>query len=190
MSEEMESGRKEDHEPGHDELSWERWQKQRTFVRALKGIYGEIYKDLLAQPRVYSSKKMEFKGGPRLYGKKVINPSSAPVTQMIETHIDVYAPGSFGQKHGHMNSAVFYILEGKGYDVHDGVRHDWEAGDVCIVPNGSVHRHYNDDPDRQARALIMKAKPLFLFAHMLYQKIVEYPSREPVPGHEDFVPAD
>lgn len=42
-------------EPGSDpvpELRWEQWQKERLFVRALKGVYGEVYKQLLAQPRV------------------------------------------------------------------------------------------------------------------------------------------
>lgn len=172
------------------DLSWERWQRERTFVRALKGVYGEVYKKLLAQPRVYRGKDFKFKGGARVFGKKIINPESVEVTQMIETHIDVYAPGSCSQKHGHMNSAVFYILEGRGYDVHEGVRYDWEAGDVCIVENACVHRHYNADPEKPARVLVMKAKPLFLFAHMLYQKIVEWPSQEPVPGFEDFKPAD
>ena len=36
--------------------------------------------------------------------------------------------------------------------------------------------------------LIMKAKPLFLFMHLIFQKVVEYPPTEPVPGHEDFEP--
>lgn len=175
---------------GREEVKWERWQKERTFVRALKGVYGEVYKQLLSQPRVYKSKDWKWKGGPRLYGRKVINPQSVEITQMIEAHLDVYAPGSFGQKHGHMNSAVFYILEGKGYDVHDEVRYDWEAGDVCIVENACVHRHYNADPAKPARVLVMKAKPLFLFAHMIYQKVVEYPSKDPMPGFENFKPED
>jgi hypothetical protein len=34
----------------------------------------------------------------------------------------------------------------------------------------------------------MKAKPLFLFMHMLFQKTVEYPSDRLPPGHEDFTP--
>jgi len=75
----------------------------------------------------------------------VINPQSASVTQTIETHIDVLAPGGYGQEHCHMNSAVMYVLEGKGYDVHGGVRHDWEAGDAAIVENACVHQHFNDD---------------------------------------------
>jgi hypothetical protein len=38
-------------EIGHNqgkEVVWERWQKKRTFVRALEGTYGEVYKSLFA----------------------------------------------------------------------------------------------------------------------------------------------
>jgi hypothetical protein len=29
---------------------------------------------------------------------------------------------------------------------------------------------------------------LFLFMHMLFQKVVEYPPKDPVPGKEDWTP--
>jgi quercetin dioxygenase-like cupin family protein len=176
--------------PHQEEVRWERWDKDRYFVRALVGKYGEVYKKILAQPRVYKSKNWKWKGGPAQFGKSIINPHSLEITQMIECHIEAYAPGGRSQKHGHMNSAVFYILDGKGYDVHDGKRYDWEAGDVCIVENASVHQHFNSDPNKPGRVLVMKAKPLFLFAHMIYQKMVEYPPTELAPGQEPFIPVD
>jgi len=123
-----------------------------------------------------------------LYGKQVINPQNAMVAQSIETHIEAYGPGTYGQKHGHMNSAVFYVLKGRGHDVHDGRRIEWKAGDAMIVENGCVHQHFNDDPDNEAILLVMKAKPLFLFMHLLFQKIVSYPPNEKPKGHEDWQP--
>jgi quercetin dioxygenase-like cupin family protein len=33
-----------------------------------------------------------------------------------------------------VNEAAFYILDGEGYEVHDGIRYDWKAGDVAIGP--------------------------------------------------------
>ena len=174
-----------------DEAVWERWSKKRVFVRALEGTYGELYQDLFSQPRVYKSKDWKWKGGPHNYGKKIINPQSVEVAQSIECPIDCYAPGGHGQKHGHMNSAVFFVLKGKGYDVHDRVKLPWEAGDACIVENGCVHQHFNDDAKKDAVVLIMKAKPLFLFMHMIFQKMVEYPPKTPVPGQEAYTtPAD
>ena len=169
---------------------WERWQKKRTFVRALEGTYGELVRELLDQPRVYPSSTWKWKGGPQNFGKKIINPQSVKVAQSVEAHIEAVAPKGHTQKHGHMNSAVFYILKGRGHDIHDGRRIDYEAGDALIVENSCVHQHFNSDPDEELIILVMKAKPLFLFMHMLFQKVVEYPPKEPVPGHEHYRPPE
>ncbi|HEV7136052.1 MAG TPA: hypothetical protein VGN43_05420, partial [Steroidobacteraceae bacterium] len=83
-----------DHAPGHEhgpqDVTWERWQKKRTFVRALEGTYSDLTRSLLNQPRVYSSRNMPWKGGPQVYGKHVISPHTAAVAQSIETHIEIY----------------------------------------------------------------------------------------------------
>ena len=176
-------------ETGSKEVVWERWSKKRTFVRALEGTYGELMQELFSQPRIYSTRALKWKGGPQNFGKKVINPQAVKVAQSIESHIDVFAPMGHGQKHGHMNSAVFFVLKGKGHDVHDGRRIDWEAGDALLVENGCVHQHFSDDPDDETIVLIMKAKPMFLFMHLIFQKMVEYLPTESVPGHEDFEPS-
>ncbi len=59
---------------------------------------------------------------------------------------------------------------------------------ACFVDAGCVHQHFNDDPDNEAILLVMKAKPLFLFMHLLFQKIVSYPPNEKPKGHEDWTP--
>ena len=54
--------------PKHNQdqpVVWERWQKKRTFVRALEGTYSHLTKELLDQPRVISSKDVPWKGGPQ-----------------------------------------------------------------------------------------------------------------------------
>lgn len=172
------------------EVKWERWQKRRVFVREVAGKYAELLQQLMQQPRVYKSKTKPFKGGPTKFGKPMINPQEVAIAQSIETHMDVFAPGQYSQKHGHMNSAVFYILEGKGHEIHDGVRYDWQAGDAVIVGNARVHQHFNDDRTRPARALVFKAKPMFIFLNLLFQANVTYPPSEPLPGFEDFKPTD
>ena len=87
-----------------------------------------------------------------------------------------------------MNSALFYIISGKGYDIHDGKRFDYEAGDVIIVENGCVHQHFNASDEEDLVSLVMKAKPLFLFMHMLFQKIAAYPPKTLPPGMEHWEP--
>jgi quercetin dioxygenase-like cupin family protein len=174
----------------HEEFSWERKTKRRTFVRALEGTYGELVRDLFTQPRVYSTRDFAWKGGPQTFGKKIVNPQSAKIAQSIETHMEVYGPGGRNSKHGHMNSAVFYVLKGRGHDVHDGRRIDWEPGDALIVENGCVHQHFSDEEQDECIVLVMKAKPLFLFMHMLFQKVSEMPPKERIEGHEDFRPPE
>ena len=135
---------------------------------------------------MFSSKDVPWKGGPGHYGKSVISPQAVNITQSIESHIEAYAPGASGQKHGHLNSAVFYVLKGHGHDVHDGRHIPWKAGDVMLVENACVHQHFNNSKDEEAILLVFKAKPLFLFMHLLFQKIVEWPSKIPPKGAENY----
>ena len=51
---------------------WERWAKKRTFVRALEGTYSHLYKALLEEKRVYSSRDVPWKGGPGQFGKSAV----------------------------------------------------------------------------------------------------------------------
>ena len=48
--------------------------------------------------------------------------------------------------HKHQGGLVIFCLEGKGYSVIDGVRHDWEPGDLLLLPakpGGVEHQHFN-----------------------------------------------
>lgn len=66
-------------------------------------------------------------------------------------------------KHRHQGGLVIYVLDGMGYTVVDGVRYDWEAGDVILLPvqpGGCEHQHFNRSEDRPARWLALIYKPL------------------------------
>jgi 50S ribosomal protein L4 len=62
------------------------------------------------------------------------------------------------------------------------------AGDVMLVENGCVHQHFNDDEKESCILLVFKAKPLFLFMHLLFQKMVEWPTDKLPPGVKEFHP--
>src|SRR5260370_15198637 len=123
---------------------WERGAKKRTCVRALEGTYSLLYKALLEEKRVYPSSEVPWKGGPGQFGKSVVSPQATNVIQSMESHIEAYAPSAYGQKHGHLNSAVFYVLKGHGHDVNDGRPIKWKAGDVMVVWKGYLHRDFNE----------------------------------------------
>jgi quercetin dioxygenase-like cupin family protein len=165
--------------------------KDRIFVRSIQGAYNltEELKRLRSMPRVRKASEIKFIDGPQAYSRHYVEPKDG-ISQLFHIHLEEYGPGGKSQKHGHVNEAAFYILDGYGYEIHDGVRYDWKAGDVVIVHNNCVHQHFNGDPDRPARALVLKTKPMFLFMNMLYQKQVEARPTEPVPGGEDFEPRE
>ena len=161
--------------------------KDRVFVRGIQGQYSlkEELKRLRAMPRVRKGRELKFADGPQTYSRHYVEPKDG-ITQMFHLHLEEYAPGAKSQKHGHVNEAAFYILDGKGYEVHDGVRYDWQAGDVAIVHNNCVHQHFNASPDRAARALVIKTNPMYMFMNMLFQHLVEPRPTTPAPGAEGF----
>src|SRR6267142_686470 len=163
--------------------------KNRMFVRGIQGAdsLSEELKRLRAMPRVRRGKEIKFNDGPQAYSRHYVEPKDG-ITQTFHLHMEEYGPGGKSQKHGHVNEAAFYILDGEGYEIHDGIRYDWKAGDVAIVHMNCVHQHFNANPSKPARALVMKPKPMIMFMNMLFQKSVIPRPTEPTPEGKGFVP--
>src|SRR5574342_347213 len=47
-------------------------------------------------------------------------------------------PGSRTGKQKTQGGMILYVLEGKGYTMLDGARHDWSQGDVVNVPQRDI----------------------------------------------------
>ena len=104
----------------------------------------------------------------------IMSPEDEPLrTQTLNVHFKELLPGGSNTGHGHQNEAAFYILEGRGYEIHDGQRYDWEEGDWVFVHADSVHRHWNADPDNRAKAIVIKAKSSYLALGLLQQGALE-----------------
>jgi quercetin dioxygenase-like cupin family protein len=98
-----------------------------------------------------------------------IGPGDEPfLTQNIQVHFVEIPPGKSNHGHGHQNEAVFYILQGKGYEIHDGKRYDWEKDDLVVVHTDSVHRHFNDG-EETAKAVVLKAKSTWMYFGLIQQ---------------------
>ncbi len=154
--------------------------KDRVFLRAIAGHYNlkdELIR-LRSMPRVIKGTEMKFSDGAQSFSKHFVEPVDG-LTQTLHVHLEEYAPGGRTQKHGHVNEAAFYIIDGTGYEIHDGIRYDWDAGDVAIVHNNCVHQHFNKDPLKPARALVIKPKPMMMFMNLLFQKQVIPKPTEP-----------
>jgi quercetin dioxygenase-like cupin family protein len=114
--------------------------------------------------------------GAQTWGKNLVRPWTG-ITQSLQMHFRVLGPEGYGKKHAHQNEALMYILDGEGYEIHDGEEYKWEAGDLAVIEGGTVHRHYSTDPENLCKALIVKPKGMYQFLHLLYQGFVEnYPT--------------
>ena len=68
-------------------------------------------------------------------------------------------PGSRSGRVQTQGGQVFYIWEGKGYTVMDGVKHYWETGAVIQIPlkpMGVIYQHFNDDAKNPARLVCLE----------------------------------
>jgi gentisate 1,2-dioxygenase len=69
-------------------------------------------------------------------------------------------PGSRSGRVKTQGSQVFYVWEGKGYTVMDGVKHYWEEG-ACIQlplkPMGVIYQHFNSDQGKEAMLISVEA---------------------------------
>ena len=106
------------------------------------------------------------------------------LTQTIQVHFVELPPQSSNHGHGHQNEAAFYILEGRGYEIHDDQRYDWSKDDLVFVHTDSVHRHFNPY-DEKALALVVKAKCTWMFMGLIQQG-----RSGPVDNEETFGPRE
>jgi quercetin dioxygenase-like cupin family protein len=153
--------------------------KSRVFVRGMSSEqYGlkEFRQAQLAAPRVRND---DFVADDAQVGHSGdsedsrtwwrVGPGDEPfLTQNVQVHFVEIPPGKANHGHGHQNEAVFYILQGSGYEIHDDKTYPWSAGDLAVVHTDSVHRHFNDG-DETAKALVMKAKSTWMYFNLIQQ---------------------
>ena len=102
--------------------------------------------------------------------KHLINEAMNTRMETVDAYMQIIPPGSRSGRHRHLAEECLYVLEGRGYDLHQDCdveitdtyfwkpqdevkRFEWEAGDVIYIPPNTIHQHFNADPDRPARLI-------------------------------------
>lgn len=102
--------------------------------------------------------------------KHLINEAMNTRMETVDAYMQIIPPGSRSGRHRHLAEECLYVLEGRGYDLHQDCdveitdeyfwkpqeeikRFEWEAGDIVYVPPNTIHQHFNADPDRPARLI-------------------------------------
>jgi quercetin dioxygenase-like cupin family protein len=107
--------------------------------------------------------------------KHLMNEQMNTRIETVDAYMQIIPPGSRSGKHRHLAEECVYILEGKGYDIHQDCdveitdvfewtpqketkRFDWEAGDYIYIPPNTIHQHFNADPDQPVRVISSTAR--------------------------------
>jgi len=118
--------------------------------------------------RCLTPEEMPWEDSPQGRIKHLVNEEMDTVECCLDMYMQEIPPGSRSGKHRHMAEELFYVLEGKGYDLHwdasftlddkyhwhweeEPKKFEWEEGDFVYIPPYTTHQHFNADPDKPAR---------------------------------------
>jgi len=141
------------------------------------GLYQDLLDDAAARPardaerkKVVHPNEMPWEMSRQGLLKHLINEAMNTRMETVDAYMQIVPPGSKSGKHRHLAEECLYVVEGRGYDLHQDCeveitdeyfwkpqdkvsRWDYEAGDVIYVPPNTIHQHFNADPERPLRLI-------------------------------------
>lgn len=107
--------------------------------------------------------------------KHLLNEQMNTRIETVDAYMQIIPPGSRSGKHRHLAEECVYVLEGRGYDLHQDCdveitdtfawtpqdeikKFEWEAGDYIYIPPNTIHQHFNADPERPVRLISSTAR--------------------------------
>ena len=114
--------------------------------------------------------------------KWLLHPEIASAAKRLFIYFTEIDPGSRSGKHRHIAEEQILVLEGEGYDVHDGERWDWKTGDLICIPGMVEHQHFNTG---NSRVLLLSSMPS-IYTHLGLGGIEQL---EDAPEYEEETPS-
>jgi len=142
-----------------------------------QGLYQELLDDATTaaernakRRKIIKPNEMPWEMAPQGLLKHLINEAMNTRMETVDAYMQIIPPGSRSGKHRHLAEECLYVVEGRGYDLHQDCdveitddyhwipqdevkRFEWEAGDVIYVPPNTIHQHFNADDKRPARLI-------------------------------------
>jgi len=102
--------------------------------------------------------------------KHLLNEQMNTRMETVDAYMQIIPPGSRSGRHRHLAEECLYVVEGRGYDLHQDCdveitdtyhwkpqdevkRYEWEAGDVIYIPPNTIHQHFNAAADQPVRLI-------------------------------------
>jgi quercetin dioxygenase-like cupin family protein len=155
------------------------WDESKAWKRGRNNqkLYQAKLEDAAAAPARNSKRKklvhpedMPWELSPQGLLKHLLNEGMNTRMETVDAYMLIIAPGSRSGKHRQLAEECLYVVEGRGYDLHQDCdveitdtyhwkpqdevkRYEWEAGDVIYIPPNTIQQHFNADPQRPARLI-------------------------------------
>ena len=155
------------------------WGESKVWMKgtANQKLYQELLDDAAGQPvrnakrkKVVTPEDMPWEMSRQGLLKHLMNEGMNTRMESVDAYMLIIPPGSRSGKHRHLAEECLYVLQGRGYDLHQDCdveitdtyhwkaqdevkRYDWEAGDVIYIPPNTIHQHWNADPERPLRLI-------------------------------------
>jgi quercetin dioxygenase-like cupin family protein len=102
--------------------------------------------------------------------KHLLNEQLNTRMETVDAYMQIIPPGSRSGRHRHLAEECLYVVEGRGYDLHQDCdveitdtyhwspqdevkRYEWEAGDVIYIPPNTIHQHFNASTEKPVRLI-------------------------------------
>jgi len=102
--------------------------------------------------------------------KHLLNEQLNTRMETVDAYMQIVPPGSRSGRHRHLAEECLYVVEGRGYDLHQDCdveitdtyhwkpqdevkRYEWEAGDVIYIPPNTIHQHFNASAEKPVRLI-------------------------------------
>ncbi|MDB5977615.1 MAG: Thermophilic glucose-6-phosphate isomerase, partial [Nevskia sp.] len=142
-----------------------------------QGLYQGLLEDAATAPernalrrKVVTPEQMPWEMARQGILKHLINEGMNTRMETVDAYMQIIPPGGRSGKHRHLAEECLYVLEGRGYDLHQDCdveitdtyhwtaqeqvqRFEWEAGDVIYIPPNTIHQHFNADPAQPVRLI-------------------------------------
>jgi quercetin dioxygenase-like cupin family protein len=155
------------------------WGESKAWMKGKlnQDLYRGLLEDAAAAParnakrkKVVTPEEMPWEMARQGLLKHLLNEKMNTRMESVNAYMQIIPPGSRSGKRRQLAEECVYVLEGRGYDLHQDCdveitdtyhwkaqdevkRYEWEAGDVIYIPPNTIQQHFNADPDRPVRLI-------------------------------------
>jgi quercetin dioxygenase-like cupin family protein len=155
------------------------WSEAKAWLQGTtnQNLYQDLLDDAAAMPARNARRKkvvrpadMPWEMSRQGLLKHLLNEGMNTRMETVDAFMLIIPPGSRSGKRRQLAEECLYVLEGRGYDLHQDCdveitdtyhwtpqkevkRFEWEAGDVIYVPPNTINQHFNASPDKPVRLI-------------------------------------